>query len=119
MAKHWTTTDHRYIKENYGSLLVSEIAEHLGRSENAVRLYASKHGFESKLYHQSKKRLKLQAMVQAGHHPTVIAYMMGTTTKAIYNSVRDQLGGNWYYTLKHNARTIGRMTTIKRAGEHG
>ena len=118
-GRPWTTLEDRYIRDNYGTAKVSEIAIHLGRSENAVRLYANRIGLKSSLPHKSPTRLVLQAMIQEGHHPTVIAYTLGKSTKGVYNSVRDQLGGNWYYTLKLNARTVGKMTTIKKAGIHG
>lgn len=45
-TKPWKVTDLNYLKMNYSKKPVSEIATELGRTENAIRLKASRSGLK-------------------------------------------------------------------------
>lgn len=42
MKKRWTEAENNYLSENLGVLPNAEIAQHLGRSENAIHLHINK-----------------------------------------------------------------------------
>lgn len=120
----WTTKEVRYLQQHYGFIPVSRLAATLGRTEEAVRNYACNLGIKSPLRRRKPENFELiQKMIYDGAHPTEIALAIGTSTKAVYNRVRNGLCYDRmdYRTLLANRRRKGRMDYIrkKRPAERG
>lgn len=115
MARAWTTAEVKYLAQHYGREPVTVIAAQLGRSDNAIRLYARKSGLSSRLCHERRHDYgNIQELIDFGYHATQIASQIGVTTKCLYNMIRDRLGGHAYAKLKRNTqlqRAAGRSFT--------
>lgn len=59
MAKPWTPTEEDYVRQNYATMPLSEIARHLGRGEPTVRDRAHRLGVKkySRLRRKPKNNL--------------------------------------------------------------
>lgn len=97
-VKHWLTTEVKFLQRYYGKLLVSEIAERLGRTENAVQVKANKLGFSSeKPKNHGRDSEELIRLARIGHTPRTIAKLWGVTPKSVYNTYRDRADLGQYY----------------------
>lgn len=85
--KPWAAKDLKFVRDNYGKLKVSEIAEELGRSQNAIRKQANKLGIRSALsigYDAwNKYQIKLLKEHWATEDKEVLARMIGRSVFAI------------------------------------
>lgn len=117
--REWTTQELKYLQQNYGFVPVREIAKVLDRSEGSVRTFVSRRtGLRSGLAVSKPKDYELmQRMIYEGCHPTEIARVLGTSTKAVYNRVKNGLAYDSvdYKVLLSNRRKKGRMEYIPRA----
>lgn len=111
---NWTTTEVAYLSMRWGLEPATSIAQKLNKSVNAVCLKASKLNLKSSLPHKGTHSLaQIAELIEWGYHPTEIARELNiSSTKNVYNTVRDRLGGNWYARLKQNAKHRGRMRQI-------
>ena len=94
----------------YGITTSSAIGAQLQRSPNSIRVKAAKLGLKSNLSRNGTNLNEIIEMIELGYHPTEIASNLNKSTKNIYNTVRDRLGGTLYRSLKLNAKRRGRMT---------
>jgi len=115
--QYWTNHQVKFLTDNWGRLSAKRIAVKLDRSYDSVLKKASKLGLRSTRPIQIKHDLKLlKARIAHGHHPTTLAKAMNTSTKAVYNTVKDRLDEEWYARLlknveNHNKRNK-RLTPI-------
>jgi hypothetical protein len=111
MAKFWTTKEHSYLCENWGVLSHERLAYELNRSPEAVRQYASRNKLKSALVSKPKDYDKIKQMLSIGHHPSVIAEVVGTSTQALRRRVKN--GKHYtkedYEQLKRNCRRVKRI----------
>lgn len=107
---YWKTTEVAYLRKYWGIQHASDIAETLGRSVMAVNMKATRLGLKSSLARQGQNLAELIELIEFGYHPTEIARSLNKSTKNIYNTTRDRLGGQLYKRLKQNANNRGRMT---------
>ena len=101
--RYWTNHQVKFLTEKWGRLSAKRIAEKLDRSYDSVLKKASKLGLRSTRPITIKHDLNLlKARIDHGHHPTTLAKAMNTSTKAVYHTVRDRLGEEWYAKLLKN-----------------
>lgn len=110
--KPWTTKEEKHLRYYFGLIPSEKIAKDLNRTTNSIRLKASRLKLKSSLTHKGHDLSQLVEMIQFGMHPTEIARELNTSTKAVYNIIRDRLGGRLYTQLKLNAKRKGRMRPI-------
>lgn len=60
--KRWDKDSAAYLTENYGKVSLEEMARHLGKTVNAVRLYALRHRLDDK--HQVVKNNRLKSLLE-------------------------------------------------------
>ena len=101
--QYWTNHQVKFLTEKWGRLSAKRIAQKLGRSYDSVLKKASKLGLRSTRAIKIKHDLNLlKVRIDYGHHPTTLAKAMNTSTKVVYHTVRDRLGGEWYAKLLKN-----------------
>ena len=114
----WITTEVTYLRKNYGFVSVKELAVELNRTEEAIRMYAHRNlKVRSAKPHRSYQDVPLiKQMIYDGKHPSEIAKVLKTSTKAIYNRVHDglQYDAFDYKMLLLNRKRVGRMPRVKR-----
>lgn len=111
MAKFWTTNEHKYFIENWGVKSAERLSHELGRSVEALRQYASRNNLKSNLPHRAHDFEKIKSMLAIGHHPSVIAEAIGTSTQALRRRVKNgkHYTAEDYERLKRNCRRVRRM----------
>lgn len=111
MAKFWTTSEHKYFIENWGVKSAQRLSDELGRSVESLRQYASRNKLKSALVSKPHDYEKIKQMLSVGHHPSVIAEIVGTSTQALRRRVKN--GKHYteedYERLKRNCRRVKRM----------
>lgn len=114
-GRPWTNHEVKYLQQHYGFIPVTQIAKDIGRTEHAVRAFVSRRtGMRSGMPHKQSKNVKeIKQWIYDGWHPTQIAEQLSTTTKAVYNRVRNgkQYDDVDYSALKANARRHGRTVS--------
>lgn len=85
-VKPWTTTEEKYMRQHYGFIKVAKIAEHLGRTEEAIRQKANRLNLGSKLCRQTSKKIAsdvLKYLIYEGYTATQIANEVGMDRRSI------------------------------------
>lgn len=117
MARPWTATETATLRQLWGREPYRQVAQKLNRPPTAVATKASKLGLKSDLNRAPRHDYdNIKEMIEFGYHATQIAIEHNTSTKTIYNTVRDSIGSNWYKMLLKNTKLqnkeYGRRTPV-------
>lgn len=86
--KPWTTTDIRFLRENYGTVPVKELANYLGRSVGAIYRRANRERLSS-----TKSKLEtMKKMIVNGHTKEEIAVAVNVTPERARRLAKTKLG---------------------------
>lgn len=103
----WTTSEHKTVNYHYGFTPLATLARALGRTENAVRMYARKLGLEGhngRFTRRTVDRARLRTLIEAGHSSTEIAQMIGTDPRNVRRIATRELSGQHMRQLRANGR---------------
>lgn len=87
-SRPWTTTDSRFLRDNYGIVTAEKIAKKLGRSKGAIYRRANREGLSS----IESKLETLKKMVVNGHAKEDIAKELNVTPERTRRLAKDRLG---------------------------
>lgn len=87
--REWTDEDVKFLKENYRTMPTAEIAERLGRTEDAIRSAASIFGATKRV--NLKRHLReIREMMREGKSREHIAESLGVSRSSVCDFVRKE-----------------------------